>query len=237
MSTPNLPRTALITGANKGIGLEVARQLAARGWRVFLGARDPARGEAAAAQIREAGHAAEFLALDVADTMSIGEAGAELGRRTKSLDVLVNNAAILENSGVSVLATTAGEFDRTWRTNTLGPILVAQSVAPLLRAGERAAIINVSSGWGALADMSDEASAYGISKAGLNAVTRQMADAFSRDHVTVNSVCPGWVRTEMGGAGATRSVAQGAETIVWLATEAPRSLTGKFLRDHEEIAW
>ncbi len=132
---------------------------------------------------------------------------------------------------------TPGEVLRTWRTNTLGPLLVAQALAPLLRKSKRGAVINVSSGWGALHDMTDEAPAYGISKAALNAVTRQLAAAFKSDGVAVNSVCPGWVRTDMGGAGADRSVEEGADTIVWLATKAPRKITGQFLRDRKPTPW
>ncbi len=230
-------RIALITGANKGIGFEVARQLGERGFHIFLTARDSGRGEAAAAKLAKAGTNVSFLPLDVADERSVKAMVSALAKKADHLDVLVNNAAILENDDVSVLNVTAGEVERTWRTNTLGPLLVAQALAPLLRKSGHAAVINVSSGWGALHDMTDEASAYGISKAALNAVTRQLAAAFKTDKVVVNSVCPGWVRTDMGGAGANRSVAEGADTIVWLATEAPRNISGQFLRDRKPTPW
>jgi NAD(P)-dependent dehydrogenase (short-subunit alcohol dehydrogenase family) len=231
------PNIALVTGANKGIGFEVARQLGERGFHVFLTARDPSRGKVAAAKLAKSGASVTFLKLDVSDPRSVKLMSSALGRKIDRLDVLVNNAAILENSDVSVLEVTAGEVERTWRTNTLGALLVAQALAPLLRRSKRGAVINVSSGWGALHDMGDEASAYGISKAGLNAVTRQLAAAFRSDRVSVNSVCPGWVRTDMGGAKASRSVAEGADTVLWLATEAPRKITGKFLRDRKPIPW
>ena len=231
------PRTALVTGANKGIGFEVARQLAERGFHVFLTARDPARGKTAAAKLAKTGAQVTFFALDVDDARSVSALAKALARKTDRLDVLVNNAAILENDDVSVLDVTAGEVERTWRTNTLGPLLVAQALAPLLRKSKRGAVINVSSGWGSLHDMTDEAPAYGISKAALNAVTRQLSAAFKSDGVAVNSVCPGWVRTDMGGPGANRSVAEGADTIVWLAAEAPRHVTGQFLRDRKPMPW
>ena len=230
-------KTALITGANKGIGFEVARQLGARGFHVFLTARDAHRGKAAAASLAQAGAEVTFLALDVDNPRSVKSMAAALARKTDHLDVLVNNAAILENSDLSVLAVAAGEFERTWRTNTLGPLLVTQALVPLLRKSRRGAVINVSSGWGALHDMGDEAAAYGISKAALNAVTRQLAAAFKPDRVAVNSVCPGWVRTDMGGPGAKRSVEEGADTVVWLATGAPRKITGQFLRDRKPTPW
>jgi NAD(P)-dependent dehydrogenase (short-subunit alcohol dehydrogenase family) len=231
------PKIAIVTGANKGIGFEVVRQLAERGFHVFLTARDLERGKSAAARLVKAGANVTFLRLDVSDPRSVKSMAAALARKTDHLDVLVNNAAILENDDVSVLDVTADEVERTWRTNTLGPLLVAQSLAPLLRRSKRGSVINISSGWGALHDMVDESPAYSISKAALNAVTRQLADAFKSDGIAVNSVCPGWVRTDMGGAGADRDVAEGADTIVWLATEAPRSISGQFLRDRKPIPW
>lgn len=230
-------KTALVTGANKGIGFEVARQLGERGFHVFLTARNATRGKAAAAKLAKAGAQVDFLRLDVSDARSVRALATALGRKVDRLDVLVNNAAILENSDISVVDVTAGEVERTWRTNTLGPLLVTQALAPLLRRSQRGAVINLSSGWGALHSMGDDAPAYGISKAALNAVTRQFAAALKPDRVAVNSVTPGWVRTDMGGAGADRSVEQGAETVVWLATEAPRNLTGQFLRDRKPTPW
>jgi NAD(P)-dependent dehydrogenase (short-subunit alcohol dehydrogenase family) len=230
-------KTALITGSNKGIGYEVARQLKRQGFRVFIAARNTDAGQKAAKALQDGGRKAEFLLLDVADPDSIAAAAHEFGTRANHLDVLVNNAAILENADISVLDVSRGELERTWRTNTLGPLLVTQAFAPFLRKSEAARVINVSSGWGALSEMKDEAPAYGISKAALNAVTRQFAAAFAPHKIPVNSVCPGWVRTDMGGPNATRSVAEGADTIVWLATEAPLSLTGQFLRDRQPIPW
>ena len=230
-------KTALITGSNKGIGYETARQLARQGFRVFIAGRNAAAGQQAAKAIQDAGGTAEFLPLDVADPDGIAAAAREFGTRAAQLDVLVNNAGILENAEISVLDVSREELERTWRTNTLGPLLVTRAFAPFLRKAEAARVINVSSGWGALSEMKDEASAYGISKAALNAVTRQFAATFARQGIPVNSVCPGWVRTDMGGPNATRSVAEGADTIVWLATEAPLSLTGQFLRDRQPIPW
>lgn len=226
-----------MTGANKGIGFEIARQLGAGGFHVFVAARNRTRGRQAVAQLVAAGAQATFVQLDVANPKSIRAMAATVAKAVDHLDVLVNNAGMIESMKVSILKLSTGELERTWRTNTIGPLLVTQALTSLLLKGRRAAVINVSSGLGALHDMEDEAAAYGISKAALNAVTRKCAAALKSKHVTVNSVCPGWVRTDMGGPTATRDVGQGADTVVWLATDAPRSVTGNFLRDRKPIAW
>lgn len=222
--------TALITGAYRGIGFEVARQLAGRGWRVFLSARNRAAGEKAAKTI---GGQTVFLEMDVTDPQSIASAV----RQVDSLDVLVNNAAIVEDGDESVLKVDGDVVLRTFVTNTLGALRVAQAFYPLLANSKAPRIINVSSGAGQLSDMGTWAPAYSISKAALNAVTGQLTAALGNKGFAINSVCPGWVRTEMGGPDAPRSVEEGADTIVWLATEAPQELTGKFLRDRKEIPW
>jgi NAD(P)-dependent dehydrogenase (short-subunit alcohol dehydrogenase family) len=238
MSTnPSEARIALVTGANRGIGREVARQLAVRGFRVVLGARRPEAGRKAAAELGGAGRV-EFLEIDVADAASITRAAQHLAALADHLDVLVNNAGILEDGTATAPEVDAAVVRRTFETNTLGPLLVTQAMLPLLlKAPGGARIINVSSGAGALGEMTNWAPAYSISKTALNAVTRQFAAALRTQRIAVNSVCPGWVRTDMGGAGATRTVEQGADTIVWLATEAPLSLTGGFLRDRQSIEW
>jgi len=229
-------KIALITGANKGIGFEVARQLVGHGFQVVVGARRPDAGQKAAAEL--AGGQAQFLEIDIADPPSITRAARQLAALADHLDVLVNNAGILEDGKATALDVDAGVVRRSFETNTLGPLLVTQAMLPLLlRAPEGARIINVSSGAAALGEMASWAPAYSISKTALNAVTRQFAAALRTRRIAVNSVCPGWVRTDMGGAGASRTVQQGADTIVWLATEAPLSLTGRFVRDRKVIGW
>jgi NAD(P)-dependent dehydrogenase (short-subunit alcohol dehydrogenase family) len=229
-------KIALITGANKGIGFEVARQLVGHGFQVVVGARRPDAGQKAAAEL--AGGQAQFLEIDIADPPSITRAARQLAALADHLDVLVNNAGILEDGKATALDVDAGVVRRSFETNTLGPLLVTQAMLPLLlRAPEGARIINVSSGAAALGEMASWAPAYSISKTALNAVTRQFAAALRTRRIAVNSVCPGWVRTDMGGAGASRTVQQGADTIVWLATEAPPSLTGRFVRDRQVIGW
>jgi len=237
-------RNALVTGANKGIGREVVCQLAARGFRVVLGARRPEAGRKAAAELADglgrlaAGGSVEFLEIDVADAASIARAAQRLATLVDHLDVLVNNAGIIEDGKATAPDIDAGAVCRTFETNTLGPLLVIQAMLPLLRkAPGGARVVNVSSTCGSLAEMSTYAPAYSISKTALNAVTRQLAAGLGPDRIVVNSMCPGWVRTDMGGPNAPRSVEQGADTIIWLATEAPLSLTGQFLRDRQPIAW
>ncbi|MGH7602254.1 MAG: SDR family oxidoreductase [bacterium] len=231
------PKTALITGANRGIGFEVARQLAEKSFHIFLAARHREAGEKAAAALQTGGAKVSFIALDVSDADSIKRAVQEVAATVNHLDVLVNNAAILEDEHLSVLEIDAESMQKTLKVNTIGPFLVAQASYPLLAKSDFGRVINVSSGAGALSEMGTYSPAYSISKTALNAVTVQLANAFKHKSIAVNSVCPGWVRTDMGGRHAPRSVTQGADTIVWLAIEAPKNLTGKFLRDRKVIPW
>jgi NAD(P)-dependent dehydrogenase (short-subunit alcohol dehydrogenase family) len=228
-------RIALVTGANRGIGFEVARELARQGFTVFIGARDAEAGRAAAEKLQSEGEITA-LEIDVADAESIRRAAEEFSRHADHLDVLVNNAGICLDEDKDIVKISAGTFEKTLRTNTLGPLLVAQAFVPLLQKSDTPRIVNVSSGGGQLADGADGwAPAYCISKTALNGVTAQLAAALPK--FAVNSVCPGWVRTDMGGANATRSVGEGAAGIVWLATDAPQEETGKFWRDRKVIPW
>src|SRR5438094_2177069 len=229
-------KTALITGANKGIGREVARQLAAKGFHVFVGARNAKAGRKAAEEIANRGHKATFLEIDVADNDSVTTAALEFSNIEDHLDVLVNNAGIIVDGDNAILEVSDDLLRKTLETNTLGPLRVTRAFAPLLRKSKAPRVTNVSSGGGQLTGGADGWSpAYCISKTALNAVTSQLAAALPK--FAVNSVCPGWVRTDMGGQSATRSVEEGAVTIVWLAADAPQKLTGKFLRDRKEIPW
>lgn len=229
-------KTALITGANKGIGHEVARQLARKGFHVFVGARNRKTGRKAVDEIVKDGGKASFLEIDVSDNNSVVAAGREFSKMADHLDVLVNNAGIIVDGDEAILEISDELFRKTLETNTLGALRVTRAFAPLLRKSKTPRVINVSSGGGQLTGGADGwAPAYCISKTALNAVTVQLASALPK--FAVNSVCPGWVRTDMGGENASRSVEEGADTILWLATEAAQSLTGKFLRDRKEIPW
>ena len=230
-------KIALVTGANKGIGFEVVRQLAEKKFHVFLGARRQDAGKQAAAELQKHGASVSFIALDVAKPESIQYAANEVAAQADHLEVLVNNAAILEDEYLSVLQISSELMQKTLLTNTIGPLVTAQAFHPLLAKSGEARIINVSSTAGSLNAGGGYAPAYSISKTALNAVTVQLAENFKREGIIVNSVCPGWVRTDMGGRSAPRSVQQGADTVVWLATDAPKNLTGKFLRDRKIIPW
>ncbi|NEU66320.1 SDR family oxidoreductase [Spirosoma agri] len=237
MKTEN-QRTALITGANKGIGKEIARQLAQRGFAVFIGARDIAKGREASEELCQAGYDSTFIQLDVTDPVSIKNACGTFSQKADHLDVLVNNAGILEDHGETIVKLNPELLDRTLKSNVSGPIMVIQDFLEYLQKSQDGGrIINVSSGAGALNDMDTYAPAYSISKTALNAVTKQFAGALRDQNIAVNCVDPGWVRTDMGGENASRSVEKGAETIVWLATEAPQSESGKFWHDKQEVAW
>jgi NAD(P)-dependent dehydrogenase (short-subunit alcohol dehydrogenase family) len=234
-------RIALVTGANKGIGFEVVRQLARKGFHVFLGARDEKAGKAAVQKLNKEGEKEDYgeitvLKIDVSKPDSIRSAAEEFSRKSDRLDTLVNNAGILLDDDKDVLTTTPEILETTLRTNTLGALLVSQAFVPFLKKSDAPRIVNVSSGGGQLADGADGwAPAYCISKTALNGVTVQLAAALSK--FAVNSVCPGWVRTDMGGSNATRSVLEGAAGVVWLASEAPHAMTAKFFRDRKVIPW
>jgi NAD(P)-dependent dehydrogenase (short-subunit alcohol dehydrogenase family) len=216
--------TALVTGATRGIGFEIGRQLAWRGWHVVLGAREVPDGQKAVEMLGHAASQASFLLLDVRDSASIHEAARAFSRMTDRLNVLINNAGIYPDEGVDILTISRDQLTATFQTNTFGPVIVTQAFLPFLRQARRARVINVASGYGQLAGLSPEAPSYCLSKLALHGVTVMFAEALKTDGIAVNAMCPGWVRTAMGGPTAPRSVEEGADTAVWLATEAPRSL-------------
>jgi NAD(P)-dependent dehydrogenase (short-subunit alcohol dehydrogenase family) len=219
-----------VTGGNRGIGLEVCRQLARLGFTVLLGARDAARGARASRQL--GGGPISSLVLDVADDESVRAAAAGIER----LDVLVNNAAILYDTWQRGVDADLDQVHEALETNLLGAWRVTQAVVPLLRESPAGRIVNVSSGAGALHDMGGGTPAYRTSKAALNALTRILAAELRGDGILVNAVCPGWVATDMGGAGG-RPVADGAAGVVWAATLPEDGPTSGFFRDGRPIAW
>ncbi len=236
--TTNQSKIALITGANKGIGYEMARQLCERGFAVFMAARDRHRGKEASESLCAQGYEAIFIELDVTDPVSIKNACGTFSQKADHLDVLINNAAMLEQAGHDILKLNAEAMERTFKTNVYGPLLVTQDFVPFLeKAPTGGRVINVSSGVGALHSMGTYAPAYSISKTALNALTRQFAACLRDKNIAVNSVDPGWVQTDMGGPHGPRTVEQGAETPIWLATEAPQTETGKFWHDKRETGW
>jgi NAD(P)-dependent dehydrogenase (short-subunit alcohol dehydrogenase family) len=234
-------RTALVSGANRGIGFEIVRQLARLGVLAVVGARDLKDGLAAAEKLKSEGLDVPVVALDVDREGSAGEAVAEVKRLYGRLDVLVNNAAILIDGpggfNASLFELTGDTARRTFETNLLGPLRLIQAAAPLMREQAYGRIVNLSSVAGQLAEMGKGYPAYRISKTALNALTRIAAAELSGGNIKVNAMCPGWVRTDMGGASAERSVEQGADTALWLATLPDEGPTGGFFRDRKPIAW
>ncbi|MBV8277099.1 MAG: SDR family NAD(P)-dependent oxidoreductase [Verrucomicrobia bacterium] len=219
---------------NRGIGKEIARQLATKGFRVVLTARDSKPGTKAASSIKgDIG----FLVLDVADDQSITQAAESFAKESDRLDVLVNNAGIYPDEGFDILTVPRELLTGTFQTNTFGPIRVIQAFLPFLSRADKARIINLSSGYGELDGLSSSVPSYCLSKLTLNGATIMFDQALRSRGIAVNSVCPGWVRTDMGGPSASLSVEEGADTSVWLASEAPRSLSGKFFRGRREISW
>lgn len=227
---------ALVTGGNRGIGYEVCRQLARRGMTVVLGARDAAKGAAAAAELAAGGLDVRSLRLDVADPASIAAAAAWLELTFGRLDVLVNNAAVHYDTWQRASAPDFTVVEEALTTNTLGPWRLAVACLPLLRRSAHPRIVNVSSGAGALDDLDGSTPAYSLSKAALNALTLLLAGDLRGTPVKVNAVCPGWVASVMGGAGG-RPVADGAAGIVWAATLPDDGPSGGFFRDGKPIPW
>ncbi|CDX27819.1 putative short chain oxidoreductase [Mesorhizobium plurifarium] len=232
-NTDHSGKVALVTGGNRGIGLETARQLAELDFSVLVGVRDLAKGEAAAKTL---GGKVEAIELDVAAPEAAARAAAEVERRFGRLDILVNNAAIHYDPSARALEPDWTVIREAFETNVFGAWRVAVAFAPLLRASGRGRLVNVSSEGGSLASMGAGAPAYSASKVTLNALTRILAAELHGAGVLVNSICPGWVATDMGGPGG-RPVAQGAAGIVWAATLPDDGPTGGFFRDGKKLPW
>ncbi|HZF92574.1 SDR family oxidoreductase [Streptomyces sp.] len=233
--TPQGLPVAVVTGANRGIGYEVARQLADRDHRVVLGSRDPVKGRAAATRLDPGGTRVIPVQLDVADAASVAAMADRVTRELGRVDVLVNNAAILYDSWARARTADLDEVQRALDTNLFGAWRVTQALLPLLERGPHPRIVNVSSETGSLQGMTGGTPAYGVSKAALNALTRLLAGELRGRGVLVNAVCPGWTATDMGGGG--RPVPEGAAGVVWAATLPDNGPTGGFFRDGRPVPW
>lgn len=229
-------KIAVVSGANRGIGLEICRQLAGQGLHVLLTSRDRAKGEAACASLNE--QDVRFAELDVADPASIDRFAEFVSDEYGAADVLVNNAGVmLDAKGSRVLTSPIEVFRQTFDVNVFGPLLLCQALMPLMRKRDFGRIVNLSSGMGQLSDMQDGSPAYRMSKTALNALTRMLAAASRDANILVNAMCPGWVKTDMGGQGATLSVEEGADTAVWLATLPDDGARGGLFRGRKPIPW
>ena len=230
------PLVALVTGANRGIGLEVCRQLAGLGYAVVLGSRNLAKGERAVAGLARHERVVQPYQLDVTDSESIERARARVAADFGRLDVLVNNAAILYDTWQHAADADLAQVREALETNLFGAWNMVRALLPLLRQTRHARVVNVSSEAGSLAGMGGGTPAYSLSKVALNALTRMLAAELREDGILVNAVCPGWVATDMGGAGG-RPVAAGAASVVWAATLPDEGPTGGFFRDGRPLKW
>ncbi|PWK92585.1 SDR family NAD(P)-dependent oxidoreductase [Fulvimonas soli] len=236
LAPPLAQQVALVSGGNRGLGLEVARQLAATGMSVLLGARRLADGERAARELRREGGDVRAVKLDVASDGEATAAAALAERQFGRLDVLVNNAAGFYDAAELPAGVALDTVRAALETNLLGAWRLAKAALPLMRRHGHGRIVNVSSGCGASGVHGPEAPAYRVSKAALNAFTRALAAELLGSGVLVNAVCPGWVATAMGGPGG-RPVAEGAAGIVWAACLPEGGPSGQFFRDRQRIAW
>lgn len=230
-------RVALVTGANRGLGLETSRQLLAQGLRIVLTGRDEDALDRAAATLDPSADHVMPVRMDVVDVDSIKAAQAAAERRFGRVDVVVNNAGVLIAEDVEVLSIPSEAYRRTFETNVFGVVEVCRVFVPAMARAGYGRIVNVSSGAGQLATMSTYAPAYSMSKTALNAFTRILAHTYRSKGVLINAADPGWVRTDMGGPAAPRSAHEGAETIAWLATLPDDGPSGGFFHDRRAIEW
>jgi NAD(P)-dependent dehydrogenase (short-subunit alcohol dehydrogenase family) len=227
------PRVVLVTGGNRGIGLEVCRQLAKRGHKVLLGTRDRARGEAAA---RKISGDVEVIVVDVADPDAAQRVASEIKARYGRLDVLVNNAGIHYDTWQSVETADWKIFREAFEVNVFGAWRMAQALVPMMRKAKWGRIVNVSSEAGSLASMGAGTPAYSTTKASLNALTGVLAAEVRDAGILVNAVCPGWTATDMGGSGG-RPVAEGAASVIWAVDLPDDGPSGGFFRDGKPLPW
>jgi NAD(P)-dependent dehydrogenase (short-subunit alcohol dehydrogenase family) len=228
------PRTALVTGANRGIGLEVCRQLAQQGLKVIMTGRSEAAVADAAQELRRAGVDVRGETLDVSSEESVADCAARLAARSDHVDVLVNNAGVYPQG--NLLTVPSDVIREAMAMNFFGALWAARAWMPGMLERGYGRIVNVTSGYGSFSEGLEGPAAYSISKAALNALTVRLA-AEARSDVKVNAACPGWVRTRMGGSGAPRSVEEGADTIVWLATLPADGPSGALFRSRQQIGW
>ena len=238
-------RAALVTGGTRGIGFEIARKLAARDITVLIGARNQEHGVKAQEKLQRNELDVHFLLLDVTDALSIQTAVGRIRDDFRRLDILVNNAGIMIDSKTGITELNLTIFQNTLETNAMGPLLLSQAFLPLMKANNYGRIVNMSSTLGSLTDIASpdslhaeaQSPAYRLSKAVLNGITVLLASELRGTNILVNSACPGWVRTDMGGDQAPLSPEEGADTHVWLATLPDGGPNGGFFRERQPIPW
>lgn len=230
-------QVALVTGGNRGIGYELVKQLALKGFKVILASRDPEMGHEAVQKLMDSNLDVSFVEIDVDNQESIGQAAITVNKRFGRLGVLINNAGVYLDKNEKLLAMDPGILEKTMATNFFGVYHVIRSFIPLMEKQGYGRIINVSSDYGAMSEMSyPGVGAYKLSKFALNGLTRLVAAEINGD-IKINAVDPGWVSSDMGGPSATRTPKQAAESILWLATIGPEGPNGAFFRDGKRIDW
>jgi NAD(P)-dependent dehydrogenase (short-subunit alcohol dehydrogenase family) len=227
-------RVALVSGGNRGIGLEVCRQLAERGITVVMGSRDAEQGREAAAGLPDG---VVVHQLDVADPESVERLASSVQEEFGRIDVLVNNAAISNDEGQSGVEADLDRVKEALEANLFGAWRLCEVAIPMMRRNGYGRIVNVSTGLASLEDMGGGSPGYRVSKTALNVLTRILASELRGSGILVNAVNPGWVQTDMGGSGATRTVEEGAEALVWAATLPNNGPNGGFFREREPVAW
>jgi NAD(P)-dependent dehydrogenase (short-subunit alcohol dehydrogenase family) len=227
-------RVALVSGGNRGIGLEVCRQLAERGITVVMGSRDAEQGREAAAGLPDG---VVVHQLDVADPESVERLASSVQEEFGRIDVLVNNAAISNDEGQSGVEADLDRVKEALEANLFGAWRLCEVAIPMMRRNGYGRIVNVSTGLASLEDMGGGSPGYRVSKTALNVLTRILASELRGSGILVNAVNPGWVQTDMGGSGATRTVEEGAEALVWAATLPNNGPNGGFFRDREPVTW
>lgn len=238
-----MKRVAVVTGANRGLGFETCRQLGKKGYQIILAARSQESGTKAAQTLKEEGLDVIFQKVDVTSKNDILHLRDFLMEKCGRVDVLVNNAGILPDPrepakpGLSTMETDVDILRKAMETNTYGAFQLCQALLPLMEKNGYGRVVNVSSGMGQLSEMNGGYPGYRISKTALNALTRIFADEMEGKNILVNSICPGWVKTDMGGPGAHREITEGVDTIIWAATLPDGGPTGGFFRDREPIPW
>ncbi len=230
-------KIVLVSGAKKGLGFEISKQLARPGATVIMTDRDEPNSKKAVETLKNKGLDVVFFPMDITDLGSIRRAREFVEKEFGRLDVLINNAGIFIDDKISGLEVDAETVLKTFKTNTLGHLLVSQSFIPLMKKNRYGRIVNMSSGLGTLDEMGGGYPSYRISKTALNAVTRILAAETKGTGILINSMCPGWCRTDMGGLLADRSPEKGAETAVYLATLPDNGPTGSYFRDKKQIRW
>jgi NAD(P)-dependent dehydrogenase (short-subunit alcohol dehydrogenase family) len=228
---------ALVSGGNRGIGFELCKQLGENGFAVLLGSRDLEKGRVASAKLQDLGLDVSPIELDLHDPVTIENAVRFVEKTYGNLDVLINNAGVYRDGTSKLIDLPIGVFEGAMSTNFFAPYHLSRAFLPLMEENNYGRIINISSGYGQMREMSDPGNgSYKISKLALNGLTQVIAAEVTGD-IKINAVCPGWVRTDMGGPHAPRSAEQAAASILWLAEIEEDGPNGKFFRDGKEINW